>query len=118
MREISTWKKKKSQLRIFMEMTFSKFLMCQTLSSILSYRQDKGLEAPFLLSRVGAQEVMTLHSETAGSHTDLKSKAPPLLQRVVIANRIINKHHLHRKYHPSNGGTILAILDILNSKNR
>ena len=41
MRDISAWKKKKSQLRIFMEMTFSEFLMCQTLSSILSLSSRK-----------------------------------------------------------------------------
>lgn len=71
------------------------------------------------MSRVGAQEVMTLHSETAGSHTDLKSKAPPLLQRVVIANCIIlinityTENITQVMEEPS-----LAILDILNSKNR
>lgn len=56
------------------------------------------------MSRVGAQEVMTLHSETAGPHANLKSKAPPLLQRVVIANRIILINITYtKKYHPSNG---------------
>lgn len=42
-RDFSLEKKKKSQLRIFMEMTFSEFLMCQTLSSILSFRQGQRL---------------------------------------------------------------------------
>ena len=71
------------------------------------------------MSRVGAQEIMTLHSETAGPHTNLKSKAPPLLQRVVTANRIIlisityTKNIIQVMGEPS-----LVILDILNSKIR
>lgn len=61
-----------------MGMTFSEYLMCQNQRRNLLYHQKQRLAIPF--GRAGAPEVMTLHSKTAGSCANHKSKAIPLLQ--------------------------------------
>lgn len=63
-----------------MEMTFSEFLMCQNLSSILLYHQEQRLGGAISFGRAGAPEVMTVHNKTVGPRANHKSKAIPLLQ--------------------------------------